>query len=241
MVVLGPDGSSALTPRRLNLVVAVVGDSSRHRRQEQSAQGRAGGVQSGRRCWPAASCHCPAQHRPAAPPPPRSWLEQPAGGGERNWDLLAIYYGDAPARFSCAACVGVAAAQGPKWRLAGALLSAAAWQTLAAHYAATMFADDDLEMTAAVVSATFDVLHARQLLAAQPSVCAGGHSMYPMVFQDRRYALRFAPLVEIMAPALAMPFLQATVRPTLEGVCVGWGAPLLAAALAAATLPDPAL
>ncbi len=99
------------------------------------------------------------------------WLKGARFRG-RNWDIVALYYGQNPNKFSCKECRTVYTGQGAKWNLLYRFLKETkGYRRFAHRYAAIMIADDDLKMNAKDLNKYFDLMIAFNLTLAQPSEC----------------------------------------------------------------------
>lgn len=105
----------------------------------------------------------------------RRWLNNRSDADdatERNWDLVALYYGSTPDTFKCPECVGVQVFQGAKWRVVSHFLNSSMWRLDLSHrYEMVMVADDDLELPLTMLNRFFQIFKAFKLLLAQPAVC----------------------------------------------------------------------
>jgi hypothetical protein len=99
------------------------------------------------------------------------WLKGARHRG-RNWDLVALYYGQNPKKFTCNECRIVYTGQGTKWSLLNRFLKETkGFRRFAHRYAAVMIADDDLKISAKDLNKYFDTMIAFNLTLAQPSQC----------------------------------------------------------------------
>jgi hypothetical protein len=99
------------------------------------------------------------------------WLKGARYRG-RNWDLVALYYGQNPKFQNCKECRAVYTGHGAKWNLLYRFLKETkGFRRFAHRYAAIMIADDDLRMSAKELNTFFDTTIAFNLSLAQPSEC----------------------------------------------------------------------
>lgn len=74
----------------------------------------------------------------------RSWLDDAPA---RNFDIVALYYGDPGDPFNCPHCVAILRQQSVKWHLVHRLARSPLWPDLLQRYRYFMIPDDDLLMS----------------------------------------------------------------------------------------------
>lgn len=149
-----------------------------------------------------------------------SWLR----GGERNWDLIVSWYGDAPYR--PVADERVLVQKGGKW------------DVLAEHYAAEpglieaydyhLLIDDDIATDSAAISQLFLMTARHGLEISQPALTPDSYFSHLHTLQAASFQLRYTNFVEVMAPCLSraavrriLPLMPQT--PTGDGLDYVWG------------------
>ena len=153
--------------------------------------------------------------------PVSRWIQHKAM--KDNWDFAALYYGADPS-FSCPECVAVQRLDGAKWHLVYEFLMGEDWKILSSRYSSVMIPDNDLIMTADVISEFFDVFHERNLTIGQPSLCQPcSYTAWPVLYQQKGNLLRYTSFVELMTPTFSTEFLNTVVRETIEDAHIGWG------------------
>jgi hypothetical protein len=134
------------------------------------------------------------------------WLDRPE---QASFDVIAIFHGSDPTKFSCPLCKAVVPLRGPKWRLFMQLaMDPVLWDPIAAAYDYIMLPDDDLQMDTCTVNRVITIMRDYDLLLAQPSVCARqqGATWRKELYQRPQYVLRYNTFVEVMAPTFRMDF-----------------------------------
>ena len=131
------------------------------------------------------------------------WLKGARYRG-RNWDLVALYYGQNP-KFTCKECRTVYSGQGAKWSLLYRFLKdTKGFRRFAHRYAAIMIADDDLKISAKELNKYFDTMIAFNLTLATPSQC-----MYDifLIFLRLKYQTLTTTFYFPLQPSINMLFL----------------------------------
>lgn len=145
----------------------------------------------------------------------RGWM----GPGRRNFDLFLSYYGATPGQFDEDAQY-YERRMGTKWGGLSELLEEH-WSTVS-RYDAVWMPDDDIEMTAPMVSRMFELFMGVGLNLAQPALTPDSYSYWDVVRQRPGSVVRFTRFVEVMMPLFDQATL-AFLRPGFSESPSGWG------------------
>jgi hypothetical protein len=140
-------------------------------------------------------------------------------GGERGFDLLLSYYGDAelPAR---GAYDLLHRCKGSKWQGLADLLATRGPEI--ARYERVWFPDDDLFTDARTIDALFAAAERFGLDLCQPALEAYSFVTHPITLQRSDCLCRITDFVEVMAPLFSARAL-AVLGPTFGENASGWG------------------
>lgn len=146
-----------------------------------------------------------------------SWL--PGAGEERNWDLIANYFGDAESCFRCSDYIRIDS-KGPKYSALFDLLSSNPELLLGYDY--VWLPDDDLRLSCSEANAFFNLCRKHRLSIAQPSLSSNSHAVLPITLHNSLFEVRFTSFVEVMAPCFEVAVLE-KVLPTFQSSQTGCG------------------
>lgn len=136
------------------------------------------------------------------------WLD----GGDRNWDLVVSYAGDAPDRFRRGGGPRIDA-KGLRWPAIRALLASGDvdWR----RYDYVWLPQGDLVTNAADISRLFEICLGLDLWLAHPALTWESPTIHRITLHNAQFGLRFTNFVESAAPLFRTSFLD-TVLPSLE-------------------------
>lgn len=141
-----------------------------------------------------------------------------AGSDSPTFDIAVSYYGDTPEAFSDA--VLVHRCKGGKWEGLSAFF--ANHPEILERYDWFWLPDDDIAATADDLNRLFDIVEARGLEIAQPSLSWDSYYSHLITINNPRFELRYTNFVEIMVPLLSAAHLR-RVLPSFAGRRYGWG------------------
>jgi hypothetical protein len=136
-----------------------------------------------------------------------SWLQGP---GARDWDLVAIYFGDDPQVFRSSEYTRMDAAgpfaKGPKWCNIADFIQQ--WHDHIMQYDYIWFPDDDLAAAKPAINQMFALCAELQMELAQPALTLDSYISHPITLVNSSFLMRYTNFVEIMAPVFSRAFLQ---------------------------------
>ena len=146
-----------------------------------------------------------------------SWL---AGPEARDWDLVAIYFGDNPSLYRSDEYVRMDAAgpyaKGPKWPNVHDFVRQ--WNENILQYDFVWFPDDDLAAAKPAINQMFALCAELQLELAQPALSFDSYISHPITLVNKSFLVRYTNFVEIMAPVFSRAFLQRCVSSFTENL-----------------------
>jgi hypothetical protein len=144
------------------------------------------------------------------------WLQ---GDAPRNWDIVVNYYGEDPSRYRQADVERIDS-KGPKWPALQTLIEQTPRFT--EEYDYIWLPDDDLETSKAQINLLFDIMRARGLQVAQPSLTWRSYFGHITTLQNHNFQLRYTNYVEVMAPCFSAAVLTQAL-PLFNQNLSGWG------------------
>jgi len=152
------------------------------------------------------------------------WLSG-SGAQYRNWDLHISYFGDKPSsEVTRNADVSITREKGPKYP--GLVECLGKIEARLPHYDYVGFPDDDLYARCATWNTFTNIILKHRPALAQPALDRRSFSVFPQLFQDPRYLLRWTNFVETMTPVFSRDALPIARQYFLENKS-GWGMDLL--------------
>jgi hypothetical protein len=144
------------------------------------------------------------------------WL---AGHGDRNWDIVVNYYGDALNPYE-KSDLPLIRSKGPKWPALHDLLEA--HPMFLADYDYVWLPDDDLLATKQSINLLFALCKQYRLEVAQPALTWNSFYSHITTLRNPWTLIRFTNYVEVMAPCFATGML-AKALPLFKSTLSGWG------------------
>jgi hypothetical protein len=159
-----------------------------------------------------------------------SWSQGHRRASTRNYDIVLVYYGENPARFSYLAALAdrVFWSRGSKFQNLVRHLDAVA----ALEYRYVWVVDDDIALKPRAISRLFHIAEQYRIAAAQPAFLSRGLISHPATARRGDWVLlHYTNFVEVTCPVLsqdALRILVGVIRPHMD-LLTCWGIDILLA------------